>query len=307
MKKNNKKENSKSLPKNNKSIKIKKIENILKKGSHPQLSDKFPKNVNEFKHIEDDKTCGVSDIEYMLQLRHNNRNQNISKEISVNSPSFYEIDSKKYKTKNTKKFEDKELMKTNLATYRYIFSDRANYAINDSQYKYEITLRRTSLNNPKNSSRNFKIINNLKTKIKWDPTIIPRSKSLFDTMLPPILSRSKEIFSKYGNKIGRPIINVKKDGYINGNKIKSRVFEYDKNIALRYPSEHYPSSIYQNDYGTQNIGSIRHLLNYDNKTMTSFWCTYLRGVKKIKFSAEDIKRREKKLRDKSLEKVYPKN
>ena len=168
-------------------------------------------------------------------------------------------------------------------------------------------MRGNSLNNKKKSSRNYNNLNDLKNKIKWDPTLIPRTKSLFDTMLPPILSRSKEIFSKLGDKIGRPVINIKKDGYINGTKVKSRVYEYNKNVALRYPSEHFPSSKYQNDYGIQNIGSIRHLLDCDNRTMTSFWSTYLRGKKKIKFTAEETKKREKRLRDKSLEKNYPKN
>ena len=102
-------------------------------------------------------------------------------------------------------------------------------------------------------------------------------------------------------------MKIKRDGFINGEKVKRRVFEYNKNVALRYPSEHFPSSRYVNDYGIQNIGSIKHLLNFDNKTMTSTWSTYLRSPKKVKFLPEDIKRREKRLRDKSAEKSYPKN
>jgi len=306
MKKNNKKEESKLSPKKDSQPKKLKSLSTSKKGAIQQKSDKFPKNANEFKHIMDDITCGVSDIEYMLQLRRNKNIQNISKEISVNSPSFYDADSQKYKTRNNKKIEEKELLKTNMGTFKYILSDRTNYAVNDTQYKFEITLRSNTLFNPKKISRNSNIIN-LRNKNYWDPTTIPKTKSLFDTILPPVLDRSKEIFSKYGNKIARPVIRVSKDGYINGAKIKSRVYDYNKNIALRYPSEHYPSSRYQNDYGIQNIGSIRHLLDSDNKTMTSFWSTYLRGMKKIKYTMEDTKKMEKRLRDKSLEKNYPKN
>jgi hypothetical protein len=306
MKKNNKKEESKLSPKKDSQPKKLTSLSTSKKGAIQQKSDKFPKNANEFKHIMDDITCGVSDIEYMLQLRRNKNIQNISKEISVNSPSFYDADSQKYKTRNNKKIEEKELLKTNMGTFKYILSDRTNYAVNDTQYKFEITLRSNTLFNPKKISRNSNIIN-LRNKNYWDPTTIPKTKSLFDTILPPVLDRSKEIFSKYGNKIARPVIRVSKDGYINGAKIKSRVYDYNKNIALRYPSEHYPSSRYQNDYGIQNIGSIRHLLDSDNKTMTSFWSTYLRGRKKIKYTMEDTKKREKRLRDKSLEKNYPKN
>ena len=306
MKKNNKKEESKLSPKKDSQPKKLKSLSTSKKGAIQQKSDKFPKNANEFKHIMDDITCGVSDIEYMLQLRRNKNIQNISKEISVNSPSFYDADSQKYKTRNNKKIEEKELLKTNMGTFKYILSDRTNYAVNDTQYKFEITLRSNTFFNPRKISRNSNIIN-LRNKNYWDPTTIPKTKSLFDTILPPVLDRSKEIFSKYGNKIARPVIRVSKDGYINGAKIKSRVYDYNKNIALRYPSEHYPSSRYQNDYGIQNIGSIRHLLDSDNKTMTSFWSTYLRGMKKIKYTMEDTKKREKRLRDKSLEKNYPKN
>jgi hypothetical protein len=248
----------------------------------------------------DDLSCGVSDIEYMLQLRRNKKIENISKDLAANSPSFYDTDSQKYKTKHIKKLDEKEFMKTNLGTFGYMLSDRSNYAINNTQYKFETTLRSNSLNTMQRTSRNM----NQKIQLRWDPTTIPKSRNLFNYFLPPILDKSKEIFNKYGNKIGRPIITVYKEGFINGSKIKRRVFDYNKNIALRYPSEHYPSSQYQNDYGTQNIGSIRHLLDYDNKTMTSFWSTYLRNTKKIKYSMDEIKKREKRLRDKISQKNY---
>ena len=300
MKKNIKKENSKSSLSQEHSTKIKKNDSIDKKIIVEHKSDKFPKNANEFKHIMDDLSCGVSDIEYMLQLRRNKKIENISKDLASNSPSFYDTDSQKYKTKHIKKLDEKEFMKTNLGTFGYMLSDRSNYAINNTQYKFETTLRSNSLNTMQKTSRNI----NQKIQLRWDPTTIPKSQNLFNYFLPPILDKSKEIFNKYGNKIGRPIITVYKEGFINGSKIKRRVFDYNKNIALRYPSEHYPSSQYQNDYGTQNIGSIRHLLDYDNKTMTSFWSTYLRNTKKIKYSMDEIKKREKRLRDKISQKNY---
>ena len=306
MKKNNNKEVLKSIGKKDLSNKKSKSFSNSKHENIQQKSYNFPKNANEFKHIMDDITCGVSDIEYMLQLRRNKKIGKINKEMTVISPSFFEVDAQKFKKKYALKMDEKEFLKTNLGTFKYILSDRSNYAINDTQYKFELTLRSNSFFNTKKKSRNFQG-DYLKNKIRWDPTIIPSSKSLFDTILPPVLDRSKEIFKKFGNKIGRPIIRIQKDGFINGTKIKSRVYEYNKNLALRYPSEHFPSSQYQNDYGTNNIGNIRHLLDSDNKTMTSFWITYLRNAKKIKYSMEDTKRREKKLRDISLRKVYPKS
>ena len=305
MKKINNKEESKLTSKKILSTNKSKNLSTSKQRTILQKSDNFPKNANEFKHIMDDITCGVSDIEYMLQLRRNKKIGKINKEIATNSPSFFDEDAQKYKKKYALKVDEKEFLKTNLGTFKYILSDRTNYAVNETQYKFELTLRSNSFFNPKKRSRNQQD-NYIKNRIRWDPTTIPSSKSLFDTILPPVLDRSKELFKKYGNKIGRPTVRVQKEGFINGNKIKSRVYEYNKNLALRYPSEHYPSSQYQNDYGTTNIGNIRHLLDSDNKTMTSSWITYLRNAKKIKYSMEDTKRREKRLRDISLKKVYPK-
>ena len=305
MKKINNKEESKLTSKKILSTNKSKNLSTSKQRTVLQKSDNFPKNANEFKHIMDDITCGVSDIEYMLQLRRNKKIGKINKEIATNSPSFFDEDAQKYKKKYALKVDEKEFLKTNLGTFKYILSDRTNYAVNETQYKFELTLRSNSFFNPRKRSRNQQD-NYIKNRIRWDPTTIPSSKSLFDTILPPVLDRSKELFKKYGNKIGRPTVRVQKEGFINGNKIKSRVYEYNKNLALRYPSEHYPSSQYQNDYGTTNIGNIRHLLDSDNKTMTSSWITYLRNAKKIKYSMEDTKRREKRLRDISLKKVYPK-
>ena len=271
----------------------------------PQNPDKFPKNVNEFRHIMDDVNCCRADIEFMLELRR--QKKFLSKEKhSLGEPQFYQDDLEKYKTKIFKKPEERKLLKTNIGLFRQIFSNRASYAINNSVYKYEVCLRTepniTSKSLGKKDGEDKKVSS--RNRIPWNSTTIPREKTLFDTLLPPVLQRSKEIFSKYENKIGRPVIQIKKDGFVEGKKIYGRIFDYNKTLAKRYPSEHFPSSNYINDYGIQNIGAIRHLLDDDNRTMTSYWSTYLRGEKKRKFLQEDIKKRERKLRQRSQEKNY---
>ena len=271
----------------------------------PQNPDKFPKNVNEFRHIMDDVNCCRADIEFMLELRR--QKKFLSKEKhSLGEPQFYQDDLEKYKTKIFKKPEERKLLKTNIGLFRQIFSNRASYAINNSTYKYEVCLRTepniTSKSLGKKDGEDKKVSS--RNRIPWNSTTIPREKTLFDTLLPPVLQRSKEIFSKYENKIGRPVIQIKKDGFVEGKKIYGRIFDYNKTLAKRYPSEHFPSSKYINDYGIQNIGAIRHLLDDDNRTMTSYWSTYLRGEKKRKFLSEDIKKRERKLRQRSQEKNY---
>lgn len=275
-------------------------------------ADNFPKNVNEFRHIMDDVNCCVADIEYMLELRRHKKISNLEKNIAPGGPAFYDDDLQKYKKKISQKSEEKKFLQTNIGKFRQMFGDRSKYAMNDSNYKFQVTLRTDYAPGSKSLSVNPKFKDNvIKNRTPWNSTIIPKEKSLFDTLLPPVITRNKEIFSKCETKISRPIIRVNKEGYINGGiingeKIKGRVFDYSNSLALRFPSDHFPSSKYINDYGIQNIGAIRHLLNDDNRTMTSAWSTYLRGEKKKKFLPEETKQREKRLKDRSAEKTYPK-
>ena len=247
----------------------------------------------------DDVNCCRADIEFMLDLRRPRKFLSKDKSSTLGEPQFYQEDLNKYRNKTMKKPDEKRLLQTNIGIFRQIFSNRAKVAINNTTYRYEIGLRtepnKISKSIGKKEVEDKKVAP--KQKIPWNSTTIPVEKSLFDTLLPPILQPSKEVFSKMENRISRPIIRIKKDGFIEGRKILGRIFDYNKTLAKRYPSEHFPSSKYINDYGTQNINVIRHLLADDNRTMTSNWSTYLRGEKKKKFLQEDTKKREKRLRD----------
>jgi hypothetical protein len=277
------------------------------------IPDAFPKNVNEFRHIIEDIKCGRADVEFMLELRrHKKRDNNLDK-VHANEPSFYQNDLSKYKNKNIIKPEEKKMLQVNIGQYKYILSDRTKYAINDSTFKYEVRLRTEQPSLSKSvdikyseNNKNSDNVQNKKSSFinikKWDNTNIPKHANLFNTLLPPILPQSKEIFAKNENRIGRPIIVRRKDAYINGIKIKSRIFDYNSVIALRYPSEHFPNSRYFNDYGVGNLGEISHLLKDDNRTMSNNWYSFLRGIKKKSISPEDIKKTEQKLRDKSNQK-----
>ena len=279
------------------------------------FNDRFPKNANEFRHIIEDLKCCKADVEFMLELRRNTKGKNFHG-ITGTEPSFYRDDLTKYKTKSIYKPEEKKMLKTNLGRYKYIISDRAHYAINFPTFKYEVKLRtdqndnvsksldkiKLKENNEENNEKN-KNKKNLKINIKeWDSTTIPKSQSLFNTLLPPILTMSKDNFAKNEKRVGRPVIIKKKDGFINGVKVKSRIFDYNSTLALRYPSDHLPNWDYKNDYGVGNLGEISHLLKSDNMTLTNKWYSYLRGIKKKFLSPENIKSTEKRLRDKSNQK-----
>ena len=279
------------------------------------FNDRFPKNANEFRHIIEDLKCCKADVEFMLELRRNKKGKNFQG-ITGTEPSFYRDDLTKYKTKSIYKPEEKKMLKTNLGRYKYIISDRAHYAINFPTFKYEVKLRtdqndnvsksldkiKLKENNEENNEKN-KNKKNLKINIKeWDSTTLPKSQSLFNTLLPPILTMSKDNFAKNEKRVGRPVIIKKKDGFINGVKVKSRIFDYNSTLALRYPSDHLPNWDYKNDYGVGNLGEISHLLKSDNMTLTNKWYSYLRGIKKKFLSPENIKSTEKRLRDKSNQK-----
>ena len=274
----------------------------------------FPKNVNQFRHILEDIKCCGADIEFMLQLRRYKQIKNLEK-ANLNEPSFYQDDLTKYRNRITLKPEEKKMLQVNLGQYKYILSDRAKYAINNPTFKYEVRLRTeptylskiyTKTKSPEGEGEGEgekkQKMNSMLNIKKWDSTSIPPHKSLFNTLLPPILPPSKEVFAKNESRVGRPIIIRKKDGYVNGEKVKSRIFEYNNSLAYRYPSEHYPNSRYSNDYGVGNLGEIRHILDDDNRTMTSNWSSYLRGIKKKNISPDEIKKTEQKLRDKSNQK-----
>ena len=279
------------------------------------FNDRFPKNANEFRHIIEDLKCCKADVEFMLELRRNKKGKNFQG-ITGTEPSFYRDDLTKYKTKSIYKPEEKKMLKTNLGRYKYIISDRAHYAINFPTFKYEVKLRtdqndnvsksldkiKLKENNEENNEKN-KNKKNLKINIKeWDSTTLPKSQSLFNTLLPPILTMSKDNFAKNEKRVGRPVIIKRKDGFINGVKVKSRIFDYNSTLALRYPSDHLPNWDYKNDYGVGNLGEISHLLKSDNMTLTNKWYSYLRGIKKKFLSPENIKSTEKRLRDKSNQK-----
>ena len=270
----------------------------------------FPKNVNEFRHIIEDLKCCRADVEFMLELRRHKKIDNLEKISGGLEPTFYREDLTKYKTRMSIKPEEKKMLQINIGQYKYILSDRSKYAINYPTFKYETRLRTEpiflsksvdKIKNLENDKININKKNFVNIK-KWDASYFPKNGDLFNTLLPPILPQSKEVFSKNDKRVGRPIIIKKKESYLNGMKIKSRIFDYNPSLAFRYPSEHLPNSRYINDYGVGNLGEISHLLKSDNMTMTNNWCSYLRGIKKKSVSPDDIKRTEKKLKDKSNQK-----
>lgn len=249
-----------------------------KRNLHKKYGFKIPKNVNEYRHIIEIRSTQGSDVEYMLGLRHYNKINRIEKNISTNAPSFYDKDLEKYRKKNKLKNFDKQLLKTNIATFEHILDHPAGLPANNIIFTYETTIRNEKEDEKKHTNNKFKKFFNPNP---WNSTTFPPTKNLFDTYLPPILQNSKNVFDKIKDRCGRPIIQINGKYELNGEKLRQRKFELSNNITLRSPSEHLPSSRYNNDFGTRNMGEISYLLNYDNINSTSLWGTNLRDYKKV--------------------------
>ena len=305
-----KEKNNKKLCKKNSKIKIiHKVKGLIKKKIRKSFSmDNLPKNINDYEHILEDDKCTKENLKFVLDLRENDEKpNNKNKNDLFFPPSFYNEDLNKFQQKKLLKDRINFLPK-NYASIKFLFTDKSKCPINNSQYEYELSLRTDRKNINTKNSHNKKLCLS-KDQIPWNSTVLPKQKNIFDTLLPPILNINKKALKKIQDKVARPIIQIKKDSFVNGEKIKSRIFSYNNIFTLRYPSNCYPNSKYENNFGVNNVAEIRHLFRSDsgdNTNPTSHWISYLRGNKKTKMSIEDTKNREIKLRNLIREKTYSK-
>ena len=255
---------------------LKKEESLIRsKTIENDYPESFPKNVNEYRHIIEDIKSSSADVEFMLILRRHKKINDLEK-IHGTEPTFYNDDLIKYRKRMLLNPEEKKMLNINLGSFKYILADRSKYAINYPTFKYEVKLRTEppnlsksldkirNIENNKNDQNNTNKKKSLFYLKKWDSTNFPKHADLFNTLLPPILPQSKEVFSKNEKRVGRPIIIKNKESYINGIKIRSRIFDYNNSLAYRYPSDHLHNSKYINEDGIGNLGEISHLLRSDN-------------------------------------------
>ena len=194
------KSEKKEKPKNSEEKKIETKSDIMKKhntilNTKPQNPDKFPKNLNQFRHIMDDINCCRADIEFMLELRRPKKWLSKDKNQTIGKPQFYQEDINKYKRDTQENQKKENYFKQIQEHFAKFFSNRAKYEINNLTYRYEIGLR----TEPNKISKSVgKQDDDKKVAIKnanpWNSTTIPKERSLLDKLLPPVLHPSK-IFS----------------------------------------------------------------------------------------------------------------
>ena len=91
----------------------------------------------------------------------------------------------------------------------------------------------------------------------------------FGTYLPPMLKNSKSNLEKLSTMIAHPLLKSKSVVNLSsGETIKQNKVNYDFNLSLRSPSEHFPSTRYSNNYNIKNINVLR--TTFDNLHSPSF-------------------------------------
>jgi len=176
---------------------ISKLPQSQNETKHIKLS-KIPKNVNQYSHLIDCYYITGSDIEYMLALRHYDKLGPVSKDLSPNSPSFYDTDLEKYKKRIELSKDEKMKLKTNLAVYEHVIDHKAGQPANRSILDFETLLRKNEKG----------VIKKNINPLPWNSTTFPKTRNLFDPFLPPILEQSKNNLEKNKDKIARKIIQI---------------------------------------------------------------------------------------------------
>ena len=134
----------------------------------------------------------------MLALRHYDKLGPVSKDLSTNSPSFYDKDLEKYRKRIELTKDEKMKLKTNLAVFDHVIDHKAGQPANRSILDFETMLRK---------SEKGVIKKNINPN-PWNSTSFPKTKNLFDPFLPPILEQSKNNLEKNKDKIARKLIQI---------------------------------------------------------------------------------------------------
>ena len=244
-------------------------------------SMKVPKNINIFRQLLNSPVIKGSDIDWILRLRNYKKDNKKVKTPNYTSPRFYDEDLQKYKEKiehDKKIYKNKVNLKCNLERYSHILNNRTGHPLNNSTFLYETTLRLR--NNIKSNDLN---------QTPWRTLSVSPSESnikFFGTYLPPMLKNSKSNLEKISTMIAHPLLKSKSVVNLSsGETIKENKVNYDFNLSLRSPSEHFPSTRYSNNYNIKNINVLRTTFENLHSPSFSHWQgdlrEYNRNVSKV--------------------------
>lgn len=169
------------------------------KKEDPKL--KYPKNINEYRHIMANFQIVHADLNWILDLR---TNKELSKYKKNNSPhmwppSFYEDDLNKYRTRMKSMSKDSSNLSLtgNINPIEHLAKDRLGATGNWSQFAFETTLR---------NFRPYETVYG--PKAKWMSLPYKQKNREMTPFLPPTLGYNKKAFKDIEKFISHPVAPV---------------------------------------------------------------------------------------------------
>lgn len=223
---------------------------------------KYPKNINEYRHIMSNFQTVEAEMAWVLDLRTYADKIEYTGLKNSCQPKFYDDDLAKYKKSVDM---EKALKRSNLTSasgningYKHLLKDRVGATPNASQIGFETTLRNLNKNE------------NLQDP--WKPVANTVKSRIFSSYLPPMRPDSSVNLKNLSNVLCRPFVSVY-DNVVVGGKIvvKRRKFQPNTNETIGFLGEHNGMDKYEYKYdNARNVNEIRHLLCSQSNSMANF-------------------------------------
>jgi hypothetical protein len=162
----------------------------------------LPKNVNEYRHIIDNKESRDSDVKWILELRaYKAKKSYLSlKDSEGLKPELYTTGLEEYRNKVLRDLKERKenemLLKGNSRDFEHLMNRRIGEQSNPYQLGFDSTLRKSY--NDKNGFEN----------VPWRTLAISPKKSLLSLYLPPMSKNSLENLQKIKKYVSHPFEQI---------------------------------------------------------------------------------------------------
>ncbi len=229
-----------------------------KKTKKVEYQDKFPKNINEYRHIIDTLKINDKELEWVLELRNCKKYSNeYPKVISSNAPNL----------KNLEPIPKKKIIdidyKGSTNNIDHIVRSKIGTNFDLTQAKFQVNLR--------NYKPNKGFENN-----DWNSTSYSNKNKTMTEFIPPMLKTNIKAFSKLDGLVPKPQeTNFSNIDYLNRKTLLRMV--KPKVTTGDFLGEHYGMPKYDLNYYNPNFNSIREIVSNTANNSTSKWSLGLRG------------------------------
>jgi len=250
---------------------------------------KFPKNINEYRHVIDTNKITDKDLEWVLDLRTHGLNSNpIEKTTNTVAPNL--------QTENLRNMKKKECCKMPYSMERTYWD--SSFKGNSNKIEH---LVRKRIGEQTNSS-NLEFEATLRVFPKYNKLLfgefstIPSSPKKFQnvTFLPPVMNFTNKNMEKIKALIPRELdYKYEAKDITNLNyKVKSRKAS-PRNTTYGFLGENYGMEKYDMKYTQPNFNNFRHILSNTSSNSLSKWTCGLRNIEVNKMPLNNIKKESK--------------